>query len=94
MLHAWQHPKTGELRLYVRGLPTEAWISAEAPERWLRGEDWALFVRSGGTATAEKCPTRVAVESRLKAWLLSRYGRPLLTLRFRDLAKIARGEIG
>jgi hypothetical protein len=94
MLHAWRHPKTGELRLYVRGVPTEAWISTNAPHGSLRGADWALFVRSGSTATAEKCPTRLAVESCLRAWFLSRYGRPLLTLRFHDLAKIARGEIG
>ena len=65
MLRAWQHPKTGELRLYIRGVPADAWISTDAPERSLRGEDWALFVRSGSTATAEKCPTRLAVESRL-----------------------------
>ncbi len=94
MLHAWRHPKTGELRLYIRGVSADAWISPDAPERSLRGEDWALFVRSGEMTTAEKSPTRLAVESRLKAWLLSRYGRPLLTLRFQDLAKIARGEIG
>ena len=94
MLHAWRHPKTGELCLYVRGAPAEAWISPDAPMGALRGADWALFVRSGGTPTAAKCPTRLLVESRLRAWLLSRYGRPLLTLRFRDLAKIATGEIG
>ena len=93
MLHAWHHPKTGELRLYIRGVPVEAWISTEAQGQ-LRGSDWALFVRSGRAVTAEKNPTRLVVESRLRAWLLSRYGRPLYTLRFRDLARIAAGEIG
>ncbi len=94
MLHAWEHPKTGEIRLYIRGVPAEAWISTEAPRGYVRGTDWALYVRSGRIVTAEKSPTRLAVESRLKAWLLSRCGRPLYTLRFRELAKIARGEIG
>ncbi len=93
MLHAWEHPKTGELRLYVRGVPAEAWITTDTLHG-LRGTDWALWVRSGRTATAAKCPTRLAVESRLRAWLLSRCGRPLYTLRFGELQKIARGEIG
>ncbi len=78
----------------LRGIPTEAWISTDAPHGYLRGTDWALWVRAGKAVTDEKSPTRLAVESRLKAWLLSRVGRPLYTLRFGDLAKIARGEIG
>ncbi len=94
MLRAWRHPKTGEVRLYVRGVPAEAWISSEAAHGFLRGTDWALWVRAGRSATDEKCPTRLAIESRLKAWLFTRVGRPLYTLRFAELQKIARGEIG
>ncbi len=93
MLHAWQHPKTGEIRLYVKGIPIEAWIAPGLPQAAVRGTDWSLYVRSGRKSTAEKSPTRLAVESRLKAWLFTRVGRPLYTLRFRDLAKIAAGEI-
>ena len=94
MLHARHHPKTGEVRLYVKGIPVDAWISTDAPEGSLRGSDWALWVRRGEAVSAAKSPTRLLVESRLKAWLLSRVGRPLYTLRFRDLARIAEGEIG
>ena len=93
MLRAWHHPKTGEVRLYVRDVPVEAWITPGASHGSVRGTDWSLWVRSGERRTAEKSPTRLAVESRLRAWLLSRCGRPLYTLRFRELAKIARGEI-
>ncbi len=94
MLHAWQHPRTGEIRLYVRGMPMEAWISTDAPRGYLRGTDWALWVRKGARRTAEKCPARLKIESRLKAWLFARCGRPLYTLRFQDLTRIAQGEIG
>lgn len=93
MLHAWQHPRTGEVRLYIPGVPVDAWISADAPIGQLRGSDWVLWVRAGNKTTAEKSPTRLFVESRLKAWLYGRVGRTLYTLRFRDLAKLAEGEI-
>ena len=94
MLHALHYPKTGELRLYVKGIPIEAWITPGTPHGSVRGTDWSLYVRSGERSTAEKSPTRLLIESRLKAWLFQRCGRPLYTLRFRDLAKIADGEIG
>ncbi len=94
MLREWHHPKTGEVRLYIRGVPVAAWISTDVPEGSMRGTDWALYVQQGEKSTAEKSPTRLEVESRLKAWLFARLGRPLYTLRFRDLARIAHGEIG
>jgi hypothetical protein len=90
MLHAWTHPHTGELRLYVQGTSAEAWISAEMPSGQARhGRDWVLWVRSGGRLTLENCQARLQVQSLLRAWLLQRYHRPLLLMSFDELHRLA-----
>ena len=99
MLHAWRHPRTGKLRLYVHlalpsgGLsPVEAWISPR-PAGSRSGTDWALWVRRGAApATSEKCPLRLEIESRLRAWLLRRYRRRLFATSFRELCEVARAR--
>jgi hypothetical protein len=94
MLHAWRHPHTGELRLYIQGVSVEAWISQEKPAGLQHpsvrhGEDWVLWVRHGKTLTLENCPARLQVQSVLRAWLLQTYHRPLFAMRFGELHRIA-----
>src|SRR5687768_10657624 len=97
MLHAWQHPHSGELRLYIRirGVSSEAWISPAPAQTGTnlfarRGPDWVLFVRSGDHLTLQMCPARLQVQSLLRAWLLQKYRRPLFIMSFADLQKLAK----
>ena len=91
MLHLWQHPRTGETRLCIRGVSAEAWISAEVPRGEARhGRGWVLWVRTGKNLTLENCPARLEVQSLLRAWLIQRYRKPLFTLSFAELCDIAR----
>ena len=87
MLHLWHNPRTHEPRLYIQGVPCEAWI-AEGPY----GTGWVLWVRHRphSPASQEKCPTQIEIASRLRAWLLHRYHRRLFTTSFRELYAIAR----
>ena len=44
--------------------------------------------------TSAKCPLRLEIESRLRAWVLARYHRPLATLNFAELLAIAEHAAG
>jgi hypothetical protein len=58
-----------------------------------RMRDWKLFIkRRGEPALCYKCPLRLEVESRLRAWLLQRFHRRLSDLRFEELCAIAQGK--
>jgi hypothetical protein len=97
MLHAWRHPHTGELRLYIRGVSVDAWIAPRtplpfSPSSALHGRDWVLWVRQGNRMTLEKCPARLEVQSLLRAWLLQRYRRPLFLMSFDQLCDLARED--
>jgi hypothetical protein len=53
-------------------------------------QDWALFVkRHGQPAFSRKCPLRLEIESRLRAWMLRTYRRPLASFSYRELRAIA-----
>jgi hypothetical protein len=85
----------GEPRVYIEYRGVEAWI-AKRPLFGNPGRDWQLWVRRGPgfPARTGKSPVRLAIESRLRAWILSRYKRPLFTLRFDELCRIAEHEGG
>ncbi len=77
-------------RLYIRGAPVTAWIE---PGTGVRGETgWTLWIERHGQPSCAKSPTRLEVESRLRAWLLRRHHRPLATLSFARLRQIAEAE--
>ena len=83
---------TGEVRLLIKTDIAQAWISYYPPlfdprER----HDWRLWVKSKPhePALSRKSPTRLLIESRLRAWLLQRFRRRLRDLRFAELREIA-----
>ncbi|MBX3671002.1 MAG: hypothetical protein KF778_21610 [Rhodocyclaceae bacterium] len=77
-------------RLYLRGVPVTAWIE---PRAGMLGDiDWTLWIERHGRPSCARSPARLAVESRLRAWLLRRYHRPLATLSFARLRQIADAE--
>ena len=53
--------------------------------------DWRLYVQRVPELppSAGKSPTRLLIESRLRAWLLQRFRRRLSDLRFAELREIA-----
>ena len=54
--------------------------------------DWRLWVQlHGRPASVQKSPTKLLVESQLRAWVLRRCGRCLPTLTFAELVRIAQG---
>ncbi len=54
--------------------------------------DWRLWVElPGKPPSLSRSPTRLSIESRLRAWVLHRCGRPLSTLTFAELLCLAKG---
>ncbi len=54
--------------------------------------DWRLWVElPGKRPSLSKSPTKLAIESRLRAWTLRRCGRCLATLTFAELVCLAKG---
>ena len=83
---------TGEVRLRIQTGIAEAWISHHPPLLDpLDRHDWRLWVKrhEHEPALARKSPTRLLIESRLRAWLLQRFRRRLSDLRFAELCRIA-----
>jgi hypothetical protein len=83
---------TGEVRLLIQSDLAEAWISYYPPSFIpFDRHDWRLWVkrREHEPARARKSPTRLLIESRLRAWLLQRFRRRLRDLRFAELCHIA-----
>lgn len=89
-------PKTGAPRLVIRNPYAAAWIS---PYRRLTPDflhvrevhNWRLWVqrRPELSPSAGKSPTRLLIESHLRAWLLQRFHAKLRDLRFEELCAIA-----
>jgi hypothetical protein len=69
----------------------EAWIVHKTPDR-VGGIDWELWVKRNGAFSRSKCQLRLAVESRLRSWLLRECGMPLNTLTYIELRLIAEGK--
>lgn len=74
-----------------------AWIEHyprlnEELERINEIPDWRLWVaRPGKPASLSKSPTRLLIESQLRAWVLRQSKRCLATLTFAELQRLAQG---
>src|SRR5919112_6763846 len=92
MLFLEHNSFSGETRLVIQTGLAPAWISYYPPHFDPRDRhDWRLYVKRKPyePALARKSPTRLLIESRLRAWLLRRFRRRLSDLRFAELCRIA-----
>src|SRR5919202_298253 len=92
MISLENNPSVGEKRLIIHTGIAPAWISYYPPQFDPRDRhDWRLWVKRhpNEPALARKSPTRLAIESRLRAWLLQRFHKRLSDLRFAELCAIA-----
>jgi len=95
MLIVRHHPQTGQLYLTIRNDFARAWVEhyprlGDSLERLGEIPDWRLWVAPPGRpASRQKSPTRLLIESQLRAWVLRRCGRCLPTLAFAELVRIA-----
>jgi hypothetical protein len=92
MLSLEHNSLTGETRLAIQNAIAPAWISYYPPPHDARDRhDWRMYVKRkpDEPALAFKSPTRLLIESRLRAWLLQRFRRRLRDLRFAELCRIA-----
>ena len=95
MLSLEHNSFTGETRLVIQTGLAPAWISYYPPIFDPRDRhDWRLYVKRkpDEPALARKSPTRVLIESRLRAWLLQRFHRRLRDLSFEEPCAIAQGK--
>src|ERR687883_1676083 len=98
MLSLRHHPKTGQEYLAIRNDFARAWIEhyprlGDHLEHLGEIPDWRLWVAlPGRPASRQKSPTRLLIESRLRAWVLRRFRRRLSDLRFEQLRQIAQRE--
>src|SRR3569832_382782 len=95
MLNLHHHPKTGQLYLAIRNDFARAWIEhyprlGDELEHLGEIPDWRLWVAPPGRpASRLKSPTRLLIESQLRAWVLRRFHKRLSDLRFAELCRIA-----
>src|SRR4051812_42823727 len=100
MLILRHHPKTGQKYLAIRNDFAKAWIEhyprlGDHLEHLGEIPDWRLWVAPPGRpANRLKSPTRLLIESQLRAWVLRRCGRCLPTLSFAELCSIAQLQAG
>src|SRR3954468_19234975 len=98
MLNLHHHPQTGQEYLTIRNDFAKAWIEhyprlSDELEHLGEIPDWRLWVaRPGRPASRQKSPTRLLIESQLRAGLLRRCGRCLPTLVFAELVALAEGK--
>jgi hypothetical protein len=82
-----------EERVYIHFPGVETWISRHPRRDLEHGPDWRLWVRrAGDVARTGKSPTRLAIESQLRAWILRHFRRPLCSLCFEEIRSIALRE--
>ena len=91
MLSVRHNRLTGGRELHLGDVPVEACIVPIGRAHVRERCDWQLWVARapGCPATLDKSPTRLAVESRLRAWLLRRCRRCLFTMSFEELCSAA-----
>ena len=95
MLSLQDNSLLGEKRLVIHSGIAEAWISYHPPSFDPHDRhDWRLWVKRHEyePALSRKSPTRLLIESRLRAWLLQRFHKRLSDLRFEELCQIAQGK--
>src|SRR4051794_18737641 len=98
MLIVRHHPQTGQLYLIIRNDFARAWIEhyprlGDQLEHLGEIPDWRLWgAPPGRPASRQKSPTRLLIESQLRAWVLRRFRRRLSNLRFEQLRQIAEWE--
>src|SRR3954447_26926360 len=98
MLNLRHHPQTGQLYLTIRNDFARAWVEhyprlGDSLERLGEIPDWRLWVAPPGRpASRQKSPTRLLIESQLRAWVLRRCGRCLPTLAFAELVRLAQAR--
>src|SRR4051794_28859050 len=98
MLSLSHQPESGQARLVIRNDFATAWIEhyprlGDHLDHLGEVPDWRLWVQlPGKPASRLKSPTRLMIESRLRAWVLRRCGRCLPTLVFAELLRLAQGQ--
>ena len=98
MLNLHRHPQTGHEYLTIRNDFAKAWIEhyprlGDQLEHLDEIPDWRLWVAPPGRpASRQKSPTRLLIESQLRAWVLRRFRRRLSDLHFEQLRQIAERE--
>src|SRR3954454_24159230 len=98
MLNLHHHPQTGQEYLTIHNDFARAWIEhyprlGDHLEHLDERPYWRLWVNlPDRPASRQKSPTRLLIESRLRAWVLRRCGRCLPTLAFAELVRLARGR--
>ncbi len=91
------HPSDNPHHLTITSSYGRAWIACYRrldEDLQPLGEipDWRLWVElPGKRPSLSKSPTKLAIESRLRAWTLRCCGRPLSTLTFAELVCLAQG---
>ena len=96
MLHAWRHPHTGEIRLYLRtrfSTPMRAWIAYRSPTPD-DPCDWRIWIERPGSPhpIVAQCQLLLKVRSHLRAWLLHTRHRHLDAVRFAELCQLTREQ--
>ena len=91
MLSVRHNRLTGGCELHLHDVPVEARIVPLGRAHARGACDWQLWVAKvpGSPATLDKSPTRLAIESRLRAWLVRHYHRCLFTMSFGQLCSVA-----
>src|SRR3954466_9418334 len=88
-------PEIGQVRLAIRNDFAKAWIEyyprlGDQLEHLGEIPDGRLWVKlPDRPASRQKSPTRLLIESQLRAWVLRRFQRRLRDLRFEQLRQIA-----
>ena len=83
-------------QLDIKSAYGRAWIEhyprlGDHLERLGEIPDWRLWVEHDGKPSLTKSPTRLFIESQLRAWVLRQSKRCLATLTFAELQRLAQG---
>src|SRR4051794_8169282 len=92
------HLSDNQHQLDIQSPYGRAWIEhypklSENLERLGEIPDWRLWVEYHGKPSLSKSPTRLLIESQLRAWVLRQSKRCLVTLTFDELKRLAQGLI-
>src|SRR5919205_4068852 len=90
------HLSNNQRQLDIQSQYGRAWIEhypklSENLERLGEIPDWRLWVEREGKPSLSKSPTRLLIESQLRAWVLRHSKRCLATLTFAELKRVTQG---